>query len=112
MVKRTTFRLPSRRSVTGAIGSLGAVLTLVAIVWWGLVFYQVANATGVPMNETASCLFHTSDLCSLAMSLCLDDHILGIKRYSSELLWIGVAIFSGGVLSSAFSGEASRQRTS
>ena len=77
-----------------------AVVAL-ALTWWALVYAQVMLNTGFPVGRTLPCLLYTSGRCSLAMALCKDWHILGIKRYSAELLWLGLAagglaLFLGG----------------
>ncbi len=71
----------------------GALFMLAAVIWWAVVYGQVVWNTGMPVANTLPCLVYTSDLCSLSMALCRDWHILGIKRYSEELLWLGVAAF-------------------
>jgi hypothetical protein len=75
-----------------ALEILGAALVAVAIAWWAVVYGQVIANTGMAPHRTVACLLRTSDLCSLAMSLCTQWHFLGISRYSPELLWIGAAI--------------------
>ena len=71
---------------------ISVVLVAVAVAWWAVVYAQVMNNTGFPLQRTLPCLLHTSDRCSLAMALCKDWHFLGIKRYSAELLWAGAAL--------------------
>ena len=71
---------------------LGAGLVGIALLWWGVVYGQVIANTGFPVQRTFACIVYTSDLCSLSMSLCKQWHLLGIRRYSAELLWIGVAV--------------------
>ena len=68
-----------------------AAAVVVALAWWAVVYAQVVLNTGFPPARTLPCLLHTSDRCSLAMSLCKDWHFLGIRRYSPELLWAGTA---------------------
>lgn len=94
--------LAMRQVVSQSVGSLGALLVILALAWWAIVFFQVSTTTGLPMQQTASCLFFTSDRCSLAMSLCREGHIFGITRYSSGLLWVGVSIFSIALVAGAF----------
>jgi hypothetical protein len=72
----------------------GIALTTVALVWWAIVYTQVMSNTGFPLIRTLPCVLHTSDRCSLAMSLCKNWHFLGIKRYSPELLWLGAIVSS------------------
>lgn len=87
--------LPPR--LVPALEILGAALVAVAVAWWAVVYGQVIANTGMAPHRTVACLLQTSDLCSLAMSLCTEWHILGIRRYSAELLWVG-----GGICSVAF----------
>lgn len=84
------FVLPGR--LVKLLEVLGPALVGLAIVWWGVVYGQVIANTGMAPQRTLPCLLQTSDLCSLAMSLCKEWHFLGIKRYSAELLWIGTGI--------------------
>jgi hypothetical protein len=71
---------------------VGAGLVGIAVLWWIVVYGQVVANTGIPVQRTFACMVYTSDLCSLSMSLCKQWHLLGIKRYSAELLWIGIAV--------------------
>lgn len=70
----------------GSLGIVGA-----AIAWWAIVYGQVMVNADFPLVRTLPCMLQTSDRCSLAMSLCKEWHVLGIRRYSPELLWAGVA---------------------
>ncbi|RUX29766.1 hypothetical protein EOA13_12015 [Mesorhizobium sp. M7A.F.Ca.US.011.01.1.1] len=80
----------------------GIVLTLIALVWWAIVYAQVMSNTGFPIERTLPCLLQTSDRCSLAMSLCKTWHFLGIRRYSPELFWAGAIISSFALLWGSF----------
>ncbi|WP_136617322.1 MULTISPECIES: hypothetical protein [Mesorhizobium] len=80
----------------------GIALTLIALVWWAIVYAQVMSNTGFPIERTLPCLLQTSDRCSLAMSLCKTWHFLGIRRYSPELLWTGAVISSFALLWGSF----------
>jgi hypothetical protein len=82
--------------------AVGIALTLVALVWWAVVYAQVMSNTGFPIERTLPCLLNTSDRCSLAMSLCKNWHFLGIKRYSPELLWTGAIVSSLALLLGSF----------
>lgn len=75
-----------------ALEILGATLITVAVAWWAVVYGQVIANTGMAPYRTVACLLRTSDLCSLVMSLCTEWHILGIRRYSAVLLWIGALV--------------------
>jgi hypothetical protein len=92
-------RLPILISVAG-----GFAIAL-GLAWWWLVFSEVIAGNYVTYRQAASCIVGTNDLCSLAQALCKSNHFLGIKRYSSELLWAGVAVSSVGLF------LASRPRT-
>jgi hypothetical protein len=87
-----------RRGTVRIFEAAGLTLILTALAWWAIVFAQVMNNTGFPMQSTLPCLLYTSDRCSLAMALCKDWHFLGIKRYSAELIWAGFAIASFAIL--------------
>lgn len=88
----------------------GLALVACAVLWWALVYAQVMGNTGFPLQRTLPCLFHTSDRCSLAMSLCKDWHFLGIKRYSAELLWIGAATAALALLLGGYSARFDKDR--
>jgi len=80
------------------IALAGVALTMVAIGWWAIVYAQVLVNTGMSPAHTVPCLIYTTDRCSLAMALCKEWHILGIQRYSAELLWIGAALCAAALL--------------
>lgn len=86
------------------IAAGGGLAVALGLAWWWLVFSEVIAGDYLSYREAATCIVGTNDLCSLAQALCKANHFLGIKRYSSELLWAGVAISSAGLL------LASRQR--
>lgn len=96
--------LPPR--LVPALEILGAALVAVAVAWWAVVYGQVIANTGMAPHRTFACLLRTSDLCSLAMSLCSEWHILGIRRYSAELFWSGAAVIAAALLA----GSAGRGR--
>jgi hypothetical protein len=87
---------PASRSLSSVrwLERAGIGLTVIALGWWGIVYAQVMSNTGFPVERTLPCLLHTSDRCSLAMSLCKSWHFLGIQRYSPELLWAGAIVSS------------------
>ena len=73
----------------------------------------------VVLGAALPCLLYVSDRCSLAMALCGDWHVLGIKRYFAELWWAGIALGAGGARlgsisrrgSSEFEGRLTLDRT-
>lgn len=75
-----------------ALEAIGLGIVVVSLLWWAVVYGQVVVNTGIPVQRTLACMIYTSDLCSLAMSLCREWHFLGIRRYSSEPLWVGLAL--------------------
>ena len=82
---------PTLSGARRSVELIGIALVVVSVAWWAIVYGQVVVNTGMAPQRALPCLFRTSDLCSLAMALCKEWHILGIKRYSAELLWIGFA---------------------
>jgi hypothetical protein len=83
----------SRRDWAGtALLGAGIAALAVALAWWGLVFGNVVVNTSLSLPAAVPCLVSTSDLCSLAMSLCGSGHWLGITRYSEGLFWTGLAL--------------------
>jgi len=87
------------------ISTGGGLAIALGLAWWWLVFGEIITGDYLSYREAAMCIVGTNDLCSLAETLCKANHFLGIKRYSSELLWAGVAASSVGLL------LASRQQT-
>ncbi len=78
--------------------ALGLLALFTAAAWWWVVYSQVVGSAALSVGEAAPCLVGTSDLCSLAQALCRGDHLLGIRRYSPDLFWIGIAATSLGAL--------------
>ncbi|BCP56065.1 hypothetical protein K32_46820 [Kaistia sp. 32K] len=86
-------RLPISRDFVGTgLLFVGIAALAVALGWWGLVFGNVAANTTLSLPAAVPCLVNTSDLCSLAMSLCGSGHWFGITRYSEGLFWAGFAL--------------------
>lgn len=84
---------PSIRDHAGTALLLAGTLALAAaLAWWGIVFGNVAANTSLTLPAAVPCLVNTSDLCSLAMSLCGAGHWLGITRYWEGLFWAGAAL--------------------
>jgi hypothetical protein len=89
-----------------AVEVIGGGLITAALIWWGLVYWQVFQNTGFTLLSAAPCLVTTSDRCSLAMSLCTGNHLFGIARYSETLLWAGIVVSAV-----AFASRAVARRT-
>ncbi len=79
-------------SLAVGVEIVGGGLVTAALIWWGLVYFQVFLNTGFSLPSAAPCLLHTSDTCSLAMSLCSGKHLFGLTRYSEGLLWSGMVV--------------------
>jgi hypothetical protein len=88
------------------VGSL--FLVIAAVVWWAIVYGQVMVNTDFPLARTLPCMLQTSDRCSLAMSLCKEWHFLGIRRYSPELLWVGIGATALALALGSFPNGATR----
>ena len=85
-------RLLSRDVLGTGLLAAGILALLAALAWWALVFVNVAENTSLTIPAAVPCLVNTSDLCSLAMSLCGSGHWLGIPRYWEGLFWAGAAL--------------------
>ncbi|MFT4182725.1 MAG: hypothetical protein QM636_12510 [Rhizobium sp.] len=80
------------------ISFVGGIAVALGLAWWWLVFSEVIKAEYIGYGQAATCIVGTSDLCSLAEALCKANHFLGIKYYSSELFWSGLATLSVGLI--------------
>ena len=88
----------SRRGASLGFALVGTLALAVAIAWWWIVFSPVVATASLGVWQTVPCLAGTSDLCSLAQALCRTDHVLGIRRYHPEALWLALAALTLGVL--------------
>jgi len=84
-------RLSQETIGTGLLAT-GILALAIALAWWGVVFVNVAANTSLSLPAAIPCLVNTSDLCSLAMSLCGSGHWLGITRYWEGLFWAGAVL--------------------
>ncbi|MGC4025579.1 MAG: hypothetical protein QM744_10730 [Mesorhizobium sp.] len=78
--------MKSARLITLEVAAVA--LFAFAVCWWLVVYGQVMFNTGMSPSSALPCLFYTSDRCSLAMALCSEWHLLGIKRYFAEPIWL------------------------
>jgi hypothetical protein len=83
-------RLERRR----VLGWAGAVVVLIAVAWWALVFRTVVIYDYLSLTQATVCLGMSNGICELAMSLCSAKirHWLDIKWYSPTLLWVGLTL--------------------
>lgn len=77
----------TRISLSNVLLIVGGVLTSFAILWWWIVFDELLKTNTMTLSEVVPCLARNTDICSLAESLCRQDHFLGIRRYSAEAFW-------------------------
>jgi hypothetical protein len=77
----------TRISLSNGLLLAGGLLTTLAILWWWVVFDELLKTNTMSLAEIVPCLARNSDICSLAESLCRQDHFLGIRRYSAEAFW-------------------------
>lgn len=88
-------RTIARRLAIGAAG-LGLVAFTGVVGWWWLVFGEVIATAGLSVPDALICMVGTSDLCSLAQSLCKSSHFLGIRHYSVEAFWLASLVLAAG----------------
>ncbi len=75
-----------------AIPASGFFALVLAFAWWGIVFQQQLTKGIISPAQALQCTAFSSSLCDLAMALCQGTHFFGIKRYSPELFWVGMAL--------------------
>jgi hypothetical protein len=85
----------TRPSLPNGLLLLGASLMLLAVGWWWVVFDELVQTNTMSLSEIVPCLVRDSDICSLAQSLCLEEHFLNIRRYFVQAFWISGALFIG-----------------
>ncbi len=68
---------------------LGIVVTLLAVVWWGVVNYFLAQQTGGNMLDSLSCIFSLSSSCNFIRGMVW---MRGISLYEPLLFWMGLVI--------------------
>jgi len=88
----------SRDRLGVTVSATGLLALLLAVAWWWLIFSRVVGNAYMTYPQAAPCLFGTSDLCALAQALCKNDHLLGIRRYSAELLWASLGLIGVGAV--------------
>jgi hypothetical protein len=83
----------TKLSLPNVLLVVGGVLTMLAILWWWVVFDELLKTNTMTLSEVVPCLARNTDICSLAESLCRQDHFLGIRRYSAEAFWGAGGLF-------------------
>ena len=78
---------------------LAAVLLVVSLGWWWLVFGTITAAGTISMLDAATCLAADTDLCRLAEAICTNDHFIDIRWYAPEIFWATMATAAIALLS-------------
>lgn len=82
----------------GLVVGLGAAVLVFALTWWLLVFGIVVSAGVLSIREASLCLVDAAGLCQAITTLCAQDHPLGLRVYSPEAFWAGLALLGPGLL--------------
>lgn len=77
---------------------LGGLATALAVLWWWIVFDKVVETDTLSLAEIVPCLAAHTDICTLAQSLCQENHFLGIERYFAESFWISATILASALV--------------
>jgi len=73
----------------------GVVVTMVAVVWWGLTYGQMAVDLGTGFNKALTCLFASGGMCGFTGSL---SALGGGTPYEPLVFWLGVALLAAGLV--------------
>jgi len=79
----------------------GALAVLFAVLWWAVVFNVVVSARVLSLREATHCLIDMSGLCQAIVTMCTQNHPLGLKTYSPHLLLLGLALLALGLAAHA-----------
>ena len=85
--------------------ALGGLLTGLAVLWWWVVFDKVVVSQTLSIGEVMPCLAMHTDLCTLAQSLCQENHFLGIETYFAEGFWISATVLASALVLRFLPGE-------
>lgn len=88
----------TRLSWTDGLVALGGLLTGLAILWWWIVFDKVVETDTLSVAEIMPCLAAHTDICTLAQSLCQQNHFLGIETYFAESFWIALTVLASALV--------------
>jgi len=85
---------------------LGALLTTVSALWWGLVYHFVSKMNGESMWASVDCMASLSAECNLLRAM---GWMRGINPYEPMLFWFGlVVLVMALLLKSSFVKEMNR----
>ena len=69
----------------------GVLITMVAVVWWGMTYGQKAMDVGAGLNRALTCLYSSGGLCGLTGAL------TG-STYEPAMFWVGVVLLIAGIV--------------
>ena len=76
----------------------GVVSLMAAVAWWWATYATAISYDYISARQAGLCLLGSSDICSLARSLCSSEHpFIGIAYWSASF-WIAVASLSGSLV--------------
>ena len=88
-----TARALQRVFLATGVGSL-----VLAVGWWWATYATAISYDYISAGQASLCLLGSSDICSLARSLCSSEHpFIGIAYWSASF-WIAVASLSGSLV--------------
>lgn len=73
----------------------GIVVTLLAIVWWGFTYGQMAMDMGAGFDKAMNCLYSSGGLCGMASSF---SKLGGGTPYEPLVFWAGVLLLIAGLV--------------
>jgi len=88
-------------TMSRVFGTVGTVLLVGAVLWWGLFFGALATDLGIPATEmygeTVECLFNSSDECK-AVAAVAEEADSDWPAYQPVILWVAAACIVLGIL--------------
>ena len=76
----------------------GVASLVLAVAWWWATYATAISYDYISTKQASLCLLGSSDICSLARSLCSSEHpFIGIAYWSASF-WIAVASLSGSLV--------------
>ena len=77
------------KTLLNLFAGLGAVITAVSAVWWGLVYHFVSQQNGESMWGSVACMYSLSAECNFLRAM---GWLRGINPYEPMLFWTGVTV--------------------
>lgn len=68
---------------------IGALVTLVSALWWGLVYHFVSQQNDESMWDSISCLYSLSESCNFLRGM---GWLRGVNPYEPMLFWTGITV--------------------